>query len=199
MLSLPSLNLALDGVGQCVNQSCAMRGLATYNCSDGRVGVTNASNCSDLCANASNGDECAVANFQLCEHVVCEAGNCSNIQPFVPPSCDDGNICTVDTCDVCANNCSGACVNTASNSSSCNLPEGDPCFSNGQCTTDFCVDGVCCDSACTDPLHGCNVPGSVGHCVSHAPAPLVSARGLAAAAGLLGLVGLLSLRRVLRS
>ena len=63
-------------------------------------------------------------------------------------------------------------IPSASFRKTCNLMEGDPCTFNGQCTTMFCVDGVCCDTSCTDPLHSCNVPGSVGQCVEHAPAPL---------------------------
>jgi hypothetical protein len=28
------------------------------------------------------------------------------------------------------------------------LPNGQPCRTNGSCSSNFCVDGVCCDSAC---------------------------------------------------
>lgn len=200
MLSLPSLNLAITNPNViCSNSSCVTRGNPVYNCSNGGTSIQTPLNCSDVCTNASSGTECAIAANNLCIHALCNGTNCSIVEGYVPASCNDDNPCTIDQCDTCGNNCSGSCVNTPSNSSSCNLPQGDPCFANGQCTTTFCVDGVCCDTSCTDPLHDCNVPGSVGHCIPHAPAPVVSRHGIVVAVLLLALVGGLSLRRALRA
>ena len=42
--------------------------------------------------------------------------------------------------------------------------DGLGCTSNSQCTTGFCVSGVCCDSACTGQCSTCNLTGSVGIC-----------------------------------
>jgi hypothetical protein len=43
-------------------------------------------------------------------------------------------------------------------------PNGSPCTSNGQCRTTFCVDGVCCDNACSGLCKACNVAGNEGVC-----------------------------------
>lgn len=38
------------------------------------------------------------------------------------------------------------------------------CTSNSQCSTGFCVSGVCCENACTGSCTACNLPGSLGTC-----------------------------------
>src|SRR5262245_4848017 len=37
------------------------------------------------------------------------------------------------------------------------LALGDPCNSNSQCASGFCVDTVCCDSQCGDDTHADNL------------------------------------------
>ena len=46
------------------------------------------------------------------------------------------------------------------------------CTTNSQCTTGFCVSGVCCDSACNGGCGVCNLAGKVGTC-SAAPSTTV--------------------------
>lgn len=41
---------------------------------------------------------------------------------------------------------------------------GLSCTSSSQCTTGFCVSGVCCDTACTGQCTACNLAGLVGTC-----------------------------------
>jgi hypothetical protein len=41
---------------------------------------------------------------------------------------------------------------------------GLACTAPSQCSTGFCVNGVCCDSACTNSCSACNLAGSVGVC-----------------------------------
>ena len=38
------------------------------------------------------------------------------------------------------------------------------CASSEGCPTGFCVDGVCCDSACVGTCRSCSIPGSAGTC-----------------------------------
>ncbi len=45
-----------------------------------------------------------------------------------------------------------------SGSVSVNLPNGTPCNDGTQCTSSFCVDGVCCSSACDGQCEACDVP-----------------------------------------
>ncbi len=51
---------------------------------------------------------------------------------------------------------------------------GEPCTQPTQCSTGNCVDGVCCDLACTAAGASCNQPASRGQCVVPAPAPALS-------------------------
>ena len=45
------------------------------------------------------------------------------------------------------------------------LVEGVACRMGSECRSGFCVDGVCCDLACTGTCLSCAVQGSVGSCV----------------------------------
>ena len=46
------------------------------------------------------------------------------------------------------------------------LPEGSACTGagGGQCQSGPCVDGVCCNQACSGSCQACNLPGTVGQC-----------------------------------
>jgi MYXO-CTERM domain-containing protein len=51
------------------------------------------------------------------------------------------------------------------------IDNGKACQSANQCTSSFCVDGVCCDSPCTGQCESCAETGSVGQCKPRAGAP----------------------------
>lgn len=58
---------------------------------------------------------------------------------------------------------------------------GAPCATAAECNAPgFCVDGVCCSSACTELCAACDVPGSIGTCSA---APTDAACGALACAG----------------
>ena len=42
---------------------------------------------------------------------------------------------------------------------------GDPCVAAASCTSGFCVEDVCCESACGEACHSCAVSGSPGVCL----------------------------------
>lgn len=75
------------------------------------------------------------------------------------------------------------------------VPQGGACSDPSQCVTGFCADGVCCDTACDQPLQQCNLPGQVGACASTAaPAPTASRTGLLLMLGVLVGAGLAAFR-----
>ncbi len=41
---------------------------------------------------------------------------------------------------------------------------GTACGCDADCTSGFCVDGVCCNSACTETCKSCNTPSAPGVC-----------------------------------
>src|SRR5258708_37340784 len=44
------------------------------------------------------------------------------------------------------------------------LVSGEACGCSADCQSAFCVDGVCCDSACGEACKRCDVQGSMGTC-----------------------------------
>jgi MYXO-CTERM domain-containing protein len=76
--------------------------------------------------------------------------------------------CTVDACaagTVCAD------VSTPDVVGTCVKTKGSACTNKNECTTGFCIDGVCCDSACTGQCEACDVPGAEGTCSGISGAP----------------------------
>jgi hypothetical protein len=185
--------------GACVHQpdfSGALDGPVT--CADGRH-VSAPTDCNSLCGNPQDvGTLCATFDSNLCVEAVCgSAGECGNAKAYVPSSCDDGNNCTIDTCDVCAGNRAGACAHQQDlTAAGCNLAPGTSCSDPSQCASTFCADGVCCNRVCDAAFETCNRPGTAGLCVGPAPVPVVSARGVLVIGCLLTGIGLWSLRRV---
>jgi uncharacterized repeat protein (TIGR01451 family) len=79
------------------------------------------------------------------------------------------------------------------------VPQGGACSASSQCTTTFCVDAVCCDTACDDPRQHCNLAGQVGTCASLPdPVPALTPWGLLVAGLLLASIAALALRRAVR-
>lgn len=73
---------------------------------------------------------------------------------------------------------------------------GQACVDPGQCSSTFCVDGVCCASACDGEGQVCN---PAGICVSPAAAPAMSLPFQWLAAGLVALISAFRIRRRWRS
>lgn len=80
------------------------------------------------------------------------------------------------------------------------IPQGGECATPSQCSTGFCVDGVCCNTICDQPGRICNQAGNQGVCsVPTAPAPALTPGALLIAAALLVGLGAFALRRSVRS
>ncbi len=80
-----------------------------------------------------------------CDPYLCKEGACL-------AACQTNNDCTPDA--FCTS--TGACQKK--------LTLGSPCTVGYECVTNFCVDGVCCDSACSGQCEACNVQPNVGSC-----------------------------------
>lgn len=76
------------------------------------------------------------------------------------------------------------------------IPDGELCSTPIDCNSGFCVDGVCCDSACDGVAESCNQSGRMGTCSPlPAPAPPLSRKGLFSIIALLTAFGILSFSR----
>jgi len=81
-----------------------------------------------------------------CGAEACEAG-CSDHDDCVP-----GHHCSAGACRLL-------------------LESRESCTDARQCASDMCVDGVCCESACTGQCEACDLEGSKGECAPVAGAP----------------------------
>ncbi len=77
-------------------------------------------------------------------------GSCLSILNGTDPQneCPNGNC-----------NGSGTCSGGGGNQAN-----GTVCIAAGQCSSGFCIDGVCCGTACTETCKTCNRSGFVGSC-----------------------------------
>lgn len=110
----------------------------------------------------------------------CVGNQCTGAGGTCVPNCLDGvknnaetdKDCGGGTCGGCAVGelCEGAdanCVGTAycdvTVCAAKKMP-GVVCAGANQCTSNFCVDGVCCNNACGATCSACDLPGTVGTC-----------------------------------
>jgi hypothetical protein len=144
--------------------------------------VSDGSTCGGSC-DGSTRAQCAYPT-DVCRPGSCDASGIATAEA----SCLDGACppvvqrdCTGYGCDASATQCAGPC---ATDPAACPAGEycsaglcvptqtaGIPCGSAAECGTGNCVDGVCCDTACTDQCAACNVSGSVGTCTAAGGAP----------------------------
>jgi MYXO-CTERM domain-containing protein len=99
--------------------------------------------------------------------------------------CADG-VCCQTACDAPCQRCSdsGVCGQVVSDSDDlcfgaqicdaegfCRRADGETCAEGGDCASGFCVDGVCCETACDGQCDKCNEPGTAGQCRQQSCAP----------------------------
>jgi MYXO-CTERM domain-containing protein len=93
--------------------------------------------------------ECGVLGIVQCEPAECAGDLC------LTDCIDDSGCADTEYCDPVTNNCNDKLV------------QGAACLTPNQCTTSFCVDGVCCESACSAPCMACSAnlgQGQDGQC-----------------------------------
>jgi hypothetical protein len=133
-------------------------------CSECGISAT----CSD------NGQPCTAADKSKCENPATAI-------------CDGAPVCTPTTTPTNTATASQTATPTATPTvTPTRIPQGGACTAASQCSTGFCADAVCCDTACMGLQQRCDVPGKRGVCTSTtAPAPAMSQSGLLAGLALL--------------
>jgi hypothetical protein len=150
------------------------------------------------------GGACAAGNTALCTYgsgATCRAASCTNGTATLPATCNASGACPAVQTQSCAPFVCGAtaCLSSCTNDGQCATGDycnqsssqcqakkglGNPCIGANECQSNFCVDGVCCSSACAGQCQACNVLGSVGTC---SPTPMgqqpVAPRAACAGAG----------------
>jgi hypothetical protein len=105
---------------------CDDKNPCTVDSCDGKAGCVNAATTG---ACDADGDACTVGD--ACQSKVCVAGQ--------KKSCDDGDACTTDACDIKT----GACSHTAVVGCGGNCQNGGDCDDKNVCTGDSCAAGKC--------------------------------------------------------
>jgi hypothetical protein len=152
-----------DAAHYCSGGACVARAITGTACTAADQCATNY--CVDgFCCNAA----CNAGGCQRCD-VAGQQGSC-----VVLAQGSAGNpSCGAYVCD----GANGACPATCTADSACASgywcgagtchPKGGPgaaCSATNQCTSGFCADGVCCNTACNGGCDACNLAGSSGTC-----------------------------------
>ncbi len=146
---------------------------------------TSCSGTSGSCPFCVDGVCCDTACTGQCEacDLAGKKGVCSPVSGEAPHGgravCSPFAVCVYDTTkasSACATSCAsdGACakdnycVSPGSPTASCAPKKiaGAGCGAANECLSGFCVDGVCCGSACGGQCQACAEPGSLGVCTS---------------------------------
>lgn len=165
------------GCGKCSSQdannwSCASDDTqCSGNCSvcalDGGSGYTCQKDPDDaLCGECGTCVQNSAVKF-TCAAVETECEACETCSGTNAFSCVNQAAGTTDTaCPGAPSGCYGICdgAGTCSGSGACD--DGTECTANGDCASGFCVDGVCCESACAGKCKSCSVPAKEGQCVN---------------------------------
>lgn len=127
------------------------------------------------CAYPSSTTQCRAASCETTSGTATLAAGCNGAgacPPLQTLSCPSGmctgdacgNDCTADAdCGVDEYCAAGVCQPTQ------NL--GSPCARSAECASGRCVDGYCCNNACTGQCEACDVSGSEGVCSAVTGAP----------------------------
>jgi hypothetical protein len=118
-----------------------------------------------------NGEGCTAATASQCASGFCVDGVCCNVAACTGAckSCNvagsEGTCVLVKAGTEVAGSCDSgkACDGTGT----CKTKNSTACTSGAECASGFCVDGVCCDSACDGACVSCNQEGRVGKCTPY--------------------------------
>lgn len=119
------------------------------------------------CGNGPTCGPVAGGGYQATPHDACTSGVCT---PQAPVSCDvytcdAGNTVCRTACDAGGGCIAGTYCDMGTNACKPVAGIGAACANQGQCAMNtYCVDGVCCNSTCTDTCRRCDLAGNVGIC-----------------------------------
>jgi len=160
---------APDSLGDCafVRSGVAPRG--TDDCpasASSTCGLDGTCDGAGACRSYVAGTECGNRGCQ--GSVVASVSTCDGAG-----SCQPGMLvdCAPYLCDPTSGRCLNSCASDAQceggrpcTNGSCFMRSLDGCTSNDDCASGFCVDGVCCTSACEGPCVSCTLVRTVGAC-----------------------------------
>lgn len=176
-------NLQIVNNAQCAGGACPTTGCCTFNESQARTVSQN------VCVE-TDADTCGILGglTQFVPDGSCDGGlfgECVSPTPTATPTSTATATHTATATDT------ATVTQTPTNTL---VPNGGECSTPAQCSSMFCVDGVCCNTVCDQPLEVCNDPAHPGICSPiTAPAPAMSKAGLLIALLTLAMVGVLAL------
>jgi hypothetical protein len=166
-------DVPIDG-NSCTQDSCNSDGTASNPPEN--IGTFCAEGDNDICdgfgaCRKSNGKPCAAAGecvSGFCVDGVCCDGACDGACQSCNTSLMTAGLCTFVGAGQADPNAAMPCQGTAAcdGNGSCKKNDGEACASSNECFHGYCVDGVCCVSACTSTCKACNVSTSLGACVN---------------------------------
>lgn len=127
-----------NGVPSCSGPSQSCDGMGACKKENGQTCSAGSECSSSVCVDGYCCNNSCTAACQGC-NVSGYLGTCHNL----PQYADDANP-----------TCSG--TNTCNGAGACLKENGQTCTSNGQCASTFCVDGYCCNNACTGLCQACS-------------------------------------------
>lgn len=179
-----------DGV--CCNAACtgtcqactsSRTGMTTGTCANVTTGTDPDNECPATAASTcGTTGMCGGGGCQMhASGTVCKAASCVGGTHYAADTCNGAGQCVVGAETACSSpyTCAGAACQTCSDgikngteadvdcgsSASCSkCVNGKTCSAAADCASGFCVDGRCCNTACSGTCQRCNLAGNLGTC-----------------------------------
>jgi hypothetical protein len=181
--------LALCAANEIQGNDCNLKVLYQQQCSNGSCAT---SGCCQVGSSAAHSPQTGISACVETDQTTCDLAEGTFVTSGSCSGGLDGTCASPTPTETPTNTPTSTPTQTPTNTPK--KPDGAGCTTPSDCTSDFCVDGVCCDTACDLPGQICNDPAEPGTCSgTAAPAPALSPLGLLAALGALAVVAALAL------